>query len=551
MLSFRRLRDKFYCPLTSERTRLLKGNAFMTKYLLKRLLHGCFSIIIVVGVVMVLIYSMLDRMQIFASDAQYNKLKNNSKISYRYSRWERFGYLDYVTYQDYLYELTFDGKITEEERSAAVGIGRTPEKDTDTVKEYVGKFTDYYQDQGYTVMRYDAVMASKNKVADGGQAILFAYKDTPLIVRAWKYFTGLLTFDNINNVEEDVGERGLEFTWYDPVYGGEKFSPAIIGNGTTHRYLMYVDGTFPFIHQNLVTLNLGTSYSVNQGIDVFKTMTNTQGAFASTQVTYPTGLTELSADDLHTATYVAGSRELSVINSERFDSDYTNVDLVRKGFSKMGYSFVIGIISVIIAYFLGIPLGILMARKKNKFVDKLGTIYIVFIIAVPSLAYIFLFKSIGGAMGLPTAFDINEPTVPMYILPIVSLALPSIANLMKWIRRYMIDQMNSDYVKFARSGGLSEGEIFTKHILKNAIIPIVHGIPGSVLSALTGAIITERVYVVPGAGNLLTEAINKYDNGVIVGVTLFYAVLSVLSIILGDLFMAMVDPRISFSNKSR
>lgn len=68
---------------------------------------------------------------------------------------------------------------------------------------------------------------------------------------------------------------------------------------------------------------------------------------------------------------------------------------------------------------------------------------------------------------------------------------------------------------------------------------------------MIGAIITERVYVVPGAGNLLTEAINKYDNGVIVGVTLFYALLSVVSLILGDILMATVDPRISFSTKDR
>ena len=139
----------------------------------------------------------------------------------------------------------------------------------------------------------------------------------------------------------------------------------------------------------------------------------------------------------------------------------------------------------------------------------------------------------------------------MYILPVISLALPSVANLMKWLRRYMIDQMNADYVKFARSGGLSEGQIFTKHVLKNAIIPIVHGIPGSVLGALTGAIITERVYMVPGIGNVLTEAINKYDNGVIVGVALFYALLSVTSFILGDILMSMMDPRISFTSKQR
>ena len=68
---------------------------------------------------------------------------------------------------------------------------------------------------------------------------------------------------------------------------------------------------------------------------------------------------------------------------------------------------------------------------------------------------------------------------------------------------------------------------------------------------ITGAIITERVYSVPGVGNVLTDAINKYDNGVIVGVTLFYAVLTVASLILGDVLMSLVDPRISFSSKDR
>ena len=231
--------------------------------------------------------------------------------------------------------------------------------------------------------------------------------------------------------------------------------------------------------------------------------------------------------------------------------DYTNITTRKDGLSKMGYSFVIGIIAVILAYLLAVPLGISMALKKDKLIDKLGTLYIVFITAVPSLAYIFIFKAIGNSIGLPSTFKMDEATALMYVLPIVSLALPSVANLMKWLRRYMIDQMNSDYVKFARSGGLSEGEIFRKHILKNAIIPIVHGIPGSVLGAMTGAIITERVYVVPGVGNVLTEAINAYDNGVIVGVALFYAILTVTSVILGDVLMSLMDPRISFTSKAR
>ena len=360
--------------------------------------------------------------------------------------------------------------------------------------------------------------------------------------------------DNIHNVDEDadIGERGLTFTWYDPAYGGEKFSPAIMGNGTTHRYLLYFTDSFPYIGQNLVNINLGESYTIKKGIDVFDILTETQGSYAYSTVTYPSGNVEVSADDLHSATYVAGSLANGTpVVQRNFIDDYTNVSTHKAGLSKMGYSFSIGIVATVLSYLLGIPLGTVMALNKDKLIDKLGTIYIVFIIAVPSLAYIFLFKSLGGAAGLPTTFDMEHPSTVMYILPVISLALPSVASLMKWLRRYMIDQMNSDYVKFARSGGLGEGEIFTKHVLKNAIIPIVHGIPGSILGAMTGAIITERVYVVPGAGNILTRAINLYDNGVIIGMTMFYALLSVVSIILGDVLMSLMDPRISFTSKAR
>ena len=529
----------------------LYESIIMAKYLSKRVLHGILSIIAVVAIVMIMIYSMLDRNLIFAKDSTYSHQSNNSKETYKYQMWEQYGYLDYVPYADWLYELTLSGEIDEDTRAAAVSLGKKAADDKGLTKDYVKQFTDYYQSKGYTVVRLDAVMQNRRKYANGGQQALFAYKDYPLTKRLWNYLSSIITIDSVDYIEEDIEDRGITFTAYDPMYGGEKFSPAVMGNGTYHKYLIYFDSKFPYIHQNIATINLGTSYSVNTGVDVFTTMNKAQGTYERATITYPTGLVEDSADDLHTATYVKGSGQSSLVNAQRFTDDYTNVITMRKGHSKIGYSFIIGIWAVLIAYVLGVPLGIAMARKKDKLMDKIGTVYIIFIIAVPSLAYIFLFKAIGGKLGLPTTFDLESSSRLIYILPIISLALPQIANLMKWLRRYMIDQMNSDYVKFARSGGLTEGEIFRKHILKNAIIPIVQGVPGSVLSAIIGAIITERVYVVPGAGNLLTEAINKYDNGVIVGVTMFYAVLSVISIILGDVMMSMVDPRISFSSKDR
>lgn len=526
----------------------------MGKYVLKRLLHGAVSAIIVVLVVMVLIYSLLDRNKIFSGDPAYNHTASNTRTTYEFARWEAYGYVDYIPYVDYLRELVKTGQIDEETQKAAAPLGRTPAKDSEMTKEYTAKFQEEYEAKGYTVTRLEADTKRNGQIKSGGNPALFAVKDIPLTQRALKYFTQMFQFDNIHHIREenDIGERGLSFTLYDPVYGGEKFSPAIMGNGTLHKYLLYFDNQFPYLHQNFVTINLGESFTVNQGVDVFTTMTESQGSYVLSTITYPTGGTMERADDLHTATYVEGSRDSIAANAERFTDDYTNVRTVKVGMSRLGYSFVIGIISTIMAYVLGLPIGLLMARFKEGLLDKIGTVYIMFIIAVPSLAYIFLFKAMGGSLfKLPTLFDVESGSKLMYILPIVSLALPSIGNLMKWMRRYMIDQMNSDYVKFARSGGLTESEIFAKHIWKNAAIPIVHGIPGSIIFAMTGAIITERVYVVPGAGNLLTTAINRYDNAVIVGVTLFYAVLSVVAIILGDVLMATVDPRISFTDKAR
>ncbi len=518
------------------------------------------SVVIVVAIVMVLIFTFTDRDKIFNGDGIFTKMTNNEREIYKYSQWERYGYLDHVSYSDYLMSLTKSGEITEETRAEAVLIARQSENDPEIVAKYVADFTAHYESQGYTVVRLNAKMLGQ-KLALGGKQQLFAYKDVPIFNRLISFFTQLIQIDNIHYVEDDIENRGLTFTFYDPVYNTEAgtgalkqevFSPAIIGNGTRHKYLLYFDSEFPFVHQNLIDIRLGTSYSVNRNVDVFKTMVSPQGAYITSTITYPTGLVENRADDLHTATYsAAGTKDSSPIYKDRFTDDYTNVEPVVQNKSRLGYSFVIGIISSALAYCVGLPVGIMMARRKDKLIDKLGSVYIIFILACPSLAYIFMVQALGRAAGLPHYFNLEAENTLMYILPIVSLAMPSIANLMKWLRRYMIDQMNSDYVKFARSGGLSEGEIFRKHIFKNAAIPIIHGIPGSILGSLVGAIITEKIYYVPGVGNMLTNAISLYDNSVIVGLTLFYALISIISIILGDVLMAMVDPRISFSSKAR
>ena len=519
----------------------------MGKYLLKRLLHGLFSIIIVVAIVMILIFSLLDRGSIFSNDPAYSKKSGNQRIVYEYQQWQKYGYVEFTQYNDYVKELKAEGKITDDEAKLAMNLGLTARDDTEIVAEYVEKFTNYYESKGYTVERLNGKTTSTGIQNPANMQQLFAYRDLNLLTRLWDFFKGVITIDSINYVTDDIENRGITFTFFDPLAGG-KFSPAIIGNGTEHKYLLYFDSKFPFVHQNLVSFHIGKSYSMYQNSDLVKVMTSKQGEVISEEKTFYSGKVATTYLDLHSARY---SYSVTNENLELFGDNYTSCDPVNSGRSMIGYSFLIGIIATILTYLLGVPLGILMARRKDKLADKIGTIYLVFIMAVPSLAYIFMFSAIGNSLfKLPTNFRQNGGVV-YYILPIISLALPAIAGIMKWLRRYMIDQINSDYVKFARSGGLSEGEIFSQHILKNAAIPLVHGIPASVLGCITGAIITESVYAVPGTGKLLTTAINKHDNGVIVGLTAFYAMLSVVSLILGDILMAIVDPRISFTTKGR
>jgi|GEM_PF-52075 len=340
--------------------------------------------------------------------------------------------------------------------------------------------------------------------------------DDALVESKTKHITSncdQIVFDNIYDYIKVFDKDGNQLTACFPTKSGEK-----------------TDTYSPFANAGMA-LNLTNDYDFYFNADTCVTVV------VPTSIDYHS----LTYSDIDEATY------LSMYSSTYYDR-YVNYSTKKNGLSTMGYSFLIGIVATLISYLLGIPFGIWMARRKDKFVDHLGMAYIIFIIAVPSLAYIAIFRALGGSIGLPTKFQTGGSWL-YYVLPAVSLALPSIGSLMKWTRRYMIDQANADYVKFARSQGYSEGEIFRKHIAKNAAIPLIQGIPGSILSCLTGAFITERFYAVPGTGKLLTTAINNSDNGEIVALAFFYTLLSIISLILGDILITMIDPRISFVDK--
>ena len=124
----------------------------MVKYFFKRFFRGCISVIIAIALIMIMVFSWLDDTLIFAEDEQYVKLSNNQKTLYMYQKWEEYDYLDYVPYTDWLNSLVNSGEITEEERSEVATVGRTAERDSAKTAEYIQRFTEEYEAQGYTVV---------------------------------------------------------------------------------------------------------------------------------------------------------------------------------------------------------------------------------------------------------------------------------------------------------------------------------------------------------------------------------------------------------------
>lgn len=205
-----------------------------------------------------------------------------------------------------------------------------------------------------------------------------------------------------------------------------------------------------------------------------------------------------------------------------------------------------GFSSMVIGIVLGLALGMLMVRFKDRWGDHLGTGYILMVRAIPSLIYLFFIQVwVSLWLDLPMVFDKNQPT--SWILPVVCLSLGSIAWYALWLRRFMVDEENKDYVKFALVKGLPQKEVWKKHIFKNAIIPLVIYLPSDLLFIISGSLVIESLYAIPGTGGLLTTAIKSQDNNLVQVIVLMYAVLSVLGVFLGDLLIAAVDPRITLA----
>ena len=219
--------------------------------------------------------------------------------------------------------------------------------------------------------------------------------------------------------------------------------------------------------------------------------------------------------------------------------------------SKMTVSIRIGLVALALSLLLGVVLGVLQARFKDKLFDHIGTGYTVIVNAVPHLVIYTIIMIAGSSLfNLPMRYDATaeKPWLTM-VLPIICLSVASTAGYMLWTRRYMVDELNKEYIRLAKLKGLSDQKVMFRHVLKNAFVPLAQYLPYSILLTVGGSLLVETFFAIPGMGPELTTAISRYDLNLVQGIVLLYATMGILGVFLGDLLMTLIDPRIKLTGK--
>lgn len=192
---------------------------------------------------------------------------------------------------------------------------------------------------------------------------------------------------------------------------------------------------------------------------------------------------------------------------------------------------------------LGVTFGIIAGLNRARFFDFFVIFLAIIGVSVPNFVFAALFQYSFGVklQWFPVA---RWGTNMHYVLPVLAIGFRSIAYVARMMRTSMLDVLGQDYIKTARAKGLSKFVVTTKHAIRNAILPIVTIVGVLAANILVGSFVVERVFSVPGMGKYLVMSIQQNDYTVILGTTIFYAVILVVMMFLIDVFYGIVDPRI-------
>jgi peptide/nickel transport system permease protein len=219
--------------------------------------------------------------------------------------------------------------------------------------------------------------------------------------------------------------------------------------------------------------------------------------------------------------------------------------LIKDGFSA---SAILGLQSLFIAIICGISLGIVAALYHNRFIDFLSMAVAIVGISVPSFILApLLIKYFAVKWGMfPVA---TWGTWQHTVLPSIALATTPLAVIARYMRSSMIEVMNQNYIKTAQAKGLGSFAIVVKHGIRNAILPVISFIGPLFVFLITGTFVVEKIFAIPGIGKYFVDSIFDRDYPVILGTTVFFSTILVVTIFVIDLSYRLVDPRIKLSHK--
>jgi peptide/nickel transport system permease protein len=208
--------------------------------------------------------------------------------------------------------------------------------------------------------------------------------------------------------------------------------------------------------------------------------------------------------------------------------------------------------SIILATIIGVPIGVLSAVKQYSLLDNISSFAAMFLASIPAfwlgLMMILLFSL---KLDLLPSHGLDNWT--SYILPTVSIALPSSARILRLTRSAMLETIRQDYIRTARAKGASERIVIFKHALKNALLPIITmiGVQFSIL--IGGTVVAETVYSLPGLGSLVVTSIRSKDTPQIMGAIILISTLSCTIVLIVDILYSLIDPRIKarYAKKGR
>lgn len=235
----------------------------------------------------------------------------------------------------------------------------------------------------------------------------------------------------------------------------------------------------------------------------------------------------------------------------------TNVDIVSSIWERLPRTLMLTVATLLISIGIGVPLGVIAATHQNKWQDSFSMVLALIGVAVPNFwLALLLVLQFSVKLGWLPALGIGTGLagIQYYILPAISGSMGGLASCARQTRSAMLDVIRSDYITTARSKGVPEREVITKHALKNSLIPIITVMGTMFGHFLGGAMIIETIFSIPGMGTYIIGAVNSRDYPIVQGGSIFLAITFSLCMLVVDLLYAMVDPRIRAqyaSNKKR